>query len=211
MSSDNTEKKEFDYYHVAYRRHFIIGFTSHNSVVIWVAANKYYQKAKVQINTDRPLEIKLLACDDYTQTVYFGNLTPNTEYIVNVEFINTRPVDLQNTYRNLKKTYKRLKGTHSKDHCEKGYFQTFPDPRQEKLKYKKDFSFLVGSCNLSTITLNHVAAEAVGSAGLWLTSRSLKGRPDSVETKKTLFVSMVFSTGSMYMPRGRKKVYGFHN
>ena len=275
MSPNNDkkrEKKEEFPYHIADRRHFIIGYTSHDAVVIWVAGNKYFKKVIVSLtaktvgstvgaandhktvkgnsvsldtsseSTTDPHKHGLIVSteqclgrsEDFTKPVYFNNLSPNTEYQVDVEFIKTKftgvlrlfkgikncvskppkpidvnrfyislkdcitntpkPVDVNRLYKSLKicvsknprpidvnELLKRLKDCKTKDHSVNGRFRTFPN--QIEAPNDNDFCFLVGSCNLSTITINHLVSEGIGSAGLLLANNTFKGRADSVVTK----------------------------
>src|SRR5262245_40585822 len=97
----------------------------------------------------RPIEIDLYPEDDYTAVARFDGLTPATRYQIVARFAPSR-LEL--------------------DHAaieRRGTVRTFPRDASEP------FSFLLGSCNLSTTRLRSVYAFVVGLLGASAVRRSL--------------------------------------
>jgi hypothetical protein len=139
----------------------VIGHTTNESVKIWVRGDEARRSVRVTVtegaagaqrdSQEKVLELK--ADDDFTGVVPFGPLHPQRRYSVEAHFTRSGA------------------GANGDDTKPvKGSFRTFP---QEEAP----FSFLHGSCHLSTITVNNTLALAAGASGTKAVRASLDRSP----------------------------------
>ncbi len=149
----------------------IIGHTTDCSANIWVRGGWNQRAVKLsleevvnnQAGSNEPVKsrkLKLNSSRDYTAVAHFKDLHPETQYKVNAYFSTTVlgfwPVTSREAH---------------------GEFRTFPGEKSDK-----PFSFLLGSCNLSPVTLNNLGALLAGVFGLLAAQRSLSS--DTIESEK---------------------------
>ncbi len=112
----------------------IIGHTTESSTTIWVRGDNRYPFAFVTIrgaDVDRTQIVDLEERHFFTGTAEFRQLTANSEYLVSVEFGETRS----------SKEHQRIEF----GHCN-GRLRTFPTDDSTQ-----PFSFIQGSCNLHSL------------------------------------------------------------
>jgi phosphodiesterase/alkaline phosphatase D-like protein len=135
----------------------IIGHTTHDAARIWIRGDRKRRFARVTLEAaKRPIPsgpIELSADDDFTGATSIGGLDPATEYTVSARFASTR--------RRLDRS-----GGFLERH---GRLRTFPEPRSDA-----PFSFLLGSCNLSIVTLSNLGSLAAGGGGVLAAAQSLE-------------------------------------
>ena len=140
----------------------IIGHTDHESVKIWVRGDRSHSQVTVAVwpvgqDDGCPEAVtkseKLQSTTDYTGIVNFGGLKQDSEYQVSGEFGTGFP--------------------HRKTNSVCGKFKTFPASTESN----PDFSFILGSCNISIIKVNNLLGLAMGIVGQRSADQSLKRQP----------------------------------
>lgn len=140
----------------------IIGHTKHDSAVIWVRGDKHHTKARIVVNrrkeevpegSDRQeIESDLDKSTHFTAARTFTDLEAGGRYEVEVHFGKGKTTETLH-----------------------GEFRTFPDPHDEDAS-RKPFSFLHGSCNLSTVGITNMGGLAMGGLG-WISTKEALRRP----------------------------------
>jgi hypothetical protein len=139
----------------------IVGHTTGSSTIIWICGTRRYRSATVALrggdgrgNPDSQV-LQLPPDTDFTSSCTFEQLQSDTDYEISVRF-----------------------------HRKGRFFGLLPRPRDELLSTGKlrtfphkgadePFSFLHGSCNLSTVALTHVGGLAAAGLGALMAGRSL--------------------------------------
>ena len=139
----------------------IIGHADHESVRIWIQGDRTYSRALVAVwraeEESRPDAVvrsnRLTADADFTRVVEYDRLDERTEYRVRATFRSgfwlRRPQVLN------------------------GRFKTYPRPADPVDR----FSFILGSCNISTVKVNNLLGLVAGMLGQRAADQSLKRKP----------------------------------
>jgi len=140
----------------------IIGHTDHESARVWVRGDRTYSQVTVKARAagtkkadlSSGKEPEILDRDaDYTRVVEIRGLDEDQEYQVIAEFSCGYPSRKTQTV--------------------KGAFRTFPGSNRGV----QDFSFVLGSCNISIVKVNNLLGLAMGMAGHRAVNLSLRRQP----------------------------------
>src|SRR5262245_13506767 len=127
--------------------HLIIGDTTETSVRVWVRGDKKHTSCEVSLSAtikDPPKKLTLLPEKDYTGTVDFAGLAPETTYLIAAMFGRGAPVF--------------------------GRVRTLP---RLSTNEPHSFSFILSSCNLSVVSINNFLSLLAATAGTSLANTSL--------------------------------------
>jgi hypothetical protein len=147
----------------------IIGHTTHEDARIWIRGSSRQRWAQISLERCDGRHdpgaidsgpIKLRPDDDFTHVASFSGLKAKTRYEVSARFA-------------------RRRGDLDGDEAEArmGGFLTFPRPEADE-----PFSFLLGSCNLSTASLTDLGGLVAGFVGTLAGAESLKRSPGGEQT-----------------------------
>lgn len=147
----------------------IIGHASHDSARIWIRGDARRRFARIRLESPEQSiasgVLELGADDDFTHAEPFDKLDARTVYEVRARFAATpRGLDTETTAEELE-----------------GRLRTFPAPG-----CRRRFSFLLGSCNLSIVSLSNLGALAAGGLGTLAATQSLERKAEGGVTWRLL-------------------------
>lgn len=137
--------------------HVIVGHVTDQNAKLWVKGSSRLVEAAVTLDDGKRGAASLSRDHDYTAVIEFAHLQPATDYVATVRFSGGL-----GWWRS-----SEVKAT----------FSTTPRPltgAPPGAEPAQPFSFLLGSCNLSVVALNHLTAQALQVLGFHVAKRSLE-------------------------------------
>ena len=145
--------------------HVIVGHVSDRQATIWIQGTKRFSEAALileAVGSGQIVEKKGLLLgegDDYTDATVFKGLEPGTPYEVTAYFgARSQCHDIEQALREAKAA-----------------FTTAPDIDGIGDDTGPGFSFLLGSCNLSVVSINNLGAQALQILGFAAAAASVDG------------------------------------
>ena len=138
--------------------HLIVGHIDRNSAIVWFRGSRKYVQAYLSLN-DGPEHLTTLSTvNDYTAVHRFKELEPGRAYKVKLRLCTGFAYQRQLL---AKATFKTAPAEDAFDR----------------------FSFLLGSCNLSVVAINHLIGQALQLLGFFVARQSLKRvKPERTKT-----------------------------
>lgn len=148
--------------------HLIVGHASDREATIWIQGAKRFSEATLILRAitvgdagemveERNLPLR--EAGDYTDSTLFDKLKPETHYEVTAKFRPRSNID------GIGPGLREAKAT----------FTTAPPVDSDDTSPGSGFSFLLGSCNLSVVSINNLCAQALQVLGFAAAAASLGG------------------------------------
>ncbi len=143
----------------------IVGHTTGHSAKLWLCGRTGDRSVHIALEPESgrvpvPQRRALSPATDFTSTALFTGLCADKHYRVRARFEGPR------------RALDRLRGARDEAVCT-GSLRTFPDSGDDR-----DFCFLIGSCNLSVVSLTHLAGLVAGGLGTLAATESLTRDPE---------------------------------
>jgi len=170
--------------------HLIVGKVTDRSAILWMKGTPRYVSVHIRLESSEPSieapkvqsrDIDLVSSDDNTAIVTVEGLTSGTSYDVTALFSSRFGLEAASA------SSREVRAT----------FRTAPDLTKDEWE---SFSFLLGSCNLSIVSINNLAARALQIAGTYVSRQSLLRPIDDKPLPKRL-ESLTSKFGRWWMRR----------